>query len=113
MHELSIAQNIIDIVKAEMINYDAKILRAVHLRIGAMSSIMPDSLSFCFEAIISGTELEGATLIIETIPLKGCCKGCNGNFEIVDYMFRCPLCNSHDITIVAGRELAVAAIEVD
>lgn len=52
MHELSIAQDIIDIVKAEMRNYDAKILRAVHLEIGAMSSVMPDSLSFCFETII-------------------------------------------------------------
>lgn len=50
MHELSIAQNIIDIVRAEMRRYDAKRLKAVRLEVGAMSSVAPDSLSFCFDA---------------------------------------------------------------
>jgi hydrogenase nickel incorporation protein HypA/HybF len=113
MHELSIAQNIIDIVRAEMRRYDAKRLKAVRLEIGSLSSVAPDSLSFCFDAVISDTEFEGARLIIDIIPLSGSCGGCDREFEIKDYSFKCPFCMGRDITTVSGRELSIVEMEVD
>jgi hydrogenase nickel incorporation protein HypA/HybF len=113
MHELSIAQNIINIVRAEMRRYDAKILKSVRLEIGAMSSVVSDSLSFCFDALISDTEFEGARLIIDIIPLHGICAGCDIEFEIKDYCFKCPFCMGRDITTVSGRELSIVEMEID
>ncbi len=60
MHEMSIIQSVIEIINEEMEKNDATILRSIRLNIGKMSAIVPDSLSFCFEVITTGTRLEGA-----------------------------------------------------
>lgn len=113
MHEMSIAQSLIDILKEEMVKHDAKTLRSVRLHIGQLSAIVPESLSFCFEVVTSGTEMEGAKLIMETIPLEGRCRKCERSFEIEDYRFVCPHCSSADIETIAGQDLSIVEMEVD
>lgn len=112
MHEMSIAQSLIDILKEEMIKHDARQLKSVRLRIGQLSAVVPESLSFCFEVIASGTEMEGAELIMEVIPLEGRCKGCNRSFEIKDYAFECPHCRGTEIETTAGQDLSIVEMEV-
>ena len=112
MHEMSIAQSLIEIIEEEMQKYDARILRSVRINIGQMSAIVPNALSFCFEVITAGTELEGARLIMDIIPLKGCCHACEGEFEIKDYAFICPACGSTKIETIEGQNLSIVEIEV-
>ncbi len=113
MHEMSIAQSLIDIIKEEMHKHNAKVLKSVRLDIGQLSAIVPESLSFCFEVMTSGTELEGAELIMKIIPLKGTCKECSREFEIKEYAFECSHCSSPNIDTIAGRELSIVEMEVD
>ena len=113
MHEMSIAQSLIDVVKEEMLKNNAKTLRSVRVNIGQMTAIVPDSLSFCFEVIIGGTELEGARLIMDLIPLVGYCDECRDEFEIKDYAFVCPKCGGTKIRTIAGQDLSIVEIEVD
>lgn len=113
MHEMSIAQSLIDIVRDEMSRHDAKRLRSVHLRIGQMSTVVPEALSFCFEVITGGTELEGAHLVMEVVPLKGICRACGREFEIEDYAFICPECGGLEIEPRGGQDLSVVELEVD
>jgi len=113
MHEMSIAQSLIDILREEMAKHNAGTLRSVRLHIGQLSAIVPDSLSFCFEVMTSGTELEGAGLIMETIPLKGTCRDCKQTFEIQDYTFECPECAGTEIDTIAGQDLSIVEMEVD
>lgn len=110
---MSIAQSLIEIIREEMIRHDASVLRSVRLHIGQLTAIVPDSLSFCFEVITSGTELEGARLIMDIIPLKGTCRGCKHTFEIEDYAFECPECGSTEIYTIAGQDLSIVEMEVD
>ena len=113
MHEMSIAQSLIEVVKEEMLKHDAKSLRSVRLNIGQMSAIVPDSLSFCFNVIITGTQFEGARLIMDIIPLRGTCHRCKSEFEIKDYAFVCPSCDSSEIETIAGQDLTIVEMEVD
>ena len=113
MHEMSIAQSLIEVVKEEMLKHDARTLRSVRLNIGKMSAIVPDSLSFCFTVITTGTELEGARLIMDVIPLRGFCNECKKEFEIKEYAFVCPFCNSSDINTISGQDLTIVEMEVD
>ena len=113
MHEMSIAHSLMEIVKEEMVKQGTSILKSVRVHIGQLSAIAPDSLSFCFEVMISGTELDGAKLLIETIPLKGTCRDCGKTFEIQDYAFECLYCASPNIDTVAGHELSIVEMEVD
>ena len=82
MHEMSIAQNMINIIQEEMRKRHSNTLKSVHLRVGTMSAVVPDSLSFCFDLITKGTDFEEAELIIDIIPLMGFCKECTNEFEI-------------------------------
>ena len=113
MHEMSIAQNLIEIIQEEMTKHNVNTLRSVRLNIGQMSAIVPDALSFCFEVIVAGTELEGTKLIMDIIPLKGYCDACKNEFLIEDYAFACTFCESSNIETLAGQDLSVVEMEVD
>ena len=61
----------------------------------------------------SGTEMEGAKLIMDIIPLKGTCRECKHTFEIQNYTFKCPECGSTEIDTIAGQDLSIVEMEVD
>jgi len=113
MHEMSIAQSLLDVIKEEMRKNNATVLKSALVHIGQLSAIVPESLSFCFEVMTSGTELEGAKLNMKIIPLTGNCRKCGQTFEIENYAFECPFCDSKDIETLSGQELSIVEMEVD
>ena len=113
MHEMSIAQSLIDIITEEMLKHEASSLKSVRLHVGQMSGIVPDALSFGFEVLTSDTKLAGAELIIEVIPLTGRCLDCKRKFDIEDYAFECPHCGSPNIKTISGQDLSIQEIDVD
>jgi hydrogenase nickel incorporation protein HypA/HybF len=113
MHEMSIAQSLIEILAEEMEKHGARTLRTVHLKIGQLSAIVPEALSFCFQVISEGTEMAGANLVMDIVPLQGYCPGCDKGFEIKDYHFACPLCGGTNIETIAGQDLAIVDMEVE
>lgn len=113
MHEMSIAQSLIEIIREEMAQNNALKLRTARIQVGQMSAIVPAALSFCFGVITEGTEMEGAELIVESVPLRGKCHQCGMEFNIEDYAFLCPSCGGQEIGIMSGQELALIEIEVE
>jgi hydrogenase nickel incorporation protein HypA/HybF len=113
MHEMSIAQSLVDILREEMVRHNAGNLRSVKLHVGQLSAIVPESLSFCFQVITSGTDMEGAVLNMEVIPLRGTCEDCRQEFEIKEYVFVCPNCSGTRVRTDAGQELSIVEMEVD
>lgn len=113
MHEMSITQSLVEIIREEMVKNSAAKLRSVRLNIGSMSGVVPESLAFCFEVITADTEMAGAELLMDIIPLKGTCLECEREFEIEDYAFFCPHCSSRRINTLSGQDLSIVEIEVD
>ena len=113
MHEMSIAQSLIDILQEEMAKHGAATLRSVRLSVGELSAIVPESLSFCFEIITQGTPLEGAKLLMDRIPLRGYCPQCEETFDIKEFVFICPTCGSTNIETIEGQELSIVEMEVE
>ena len=56
MHELGIAQNILEIVQQSVTKEQAPAVRWIRIRVGQLSGVVPDSLEFCFQAIVSETD---------------------------------------------------------
>jgi len=110
---MSIAQNLIDILREEMTKHRVKTLRSVHLNIGQMSAIVPDALLFCFQVITDGTELEGVRLIMDVVPLMGYCHACKKEFEIKDYTFLCPICGGTKIDTIGGQGMSVVEMDAE
>jgi len=113
MHELSLAQNVLEIVQQYVPEGNHAVVKTVKMKVGDLSGVVVESLTFCFEAITSGTSLEGARLDVERVPLRCRCGSCGLESEIHDNIFRCGECGSTGIEIISGRELQVLEIEVD
>lgn len=113
MHEMAIAQNIMDIVEQEMVRHGATKVSIIRLVVGEFTAVVPQSLSFCFEVITKGTPLEGVGLEMEQVPLSGRCTQCGEEFIIREYRFVCPRCESQVIETIAGKELFVKEIEAE
>lgn len=113
MHEMGLVQNIFDIVlKAAEQNAITKVLR-INIRAGQLRAIVPEQLQFCFEILSRESPIvEGAQLVIETLPVKGKCKRCQHEFFVEEYRFVCPACGHEDVAVLQGMELLVSNIEV-
>lgn len=114
MHELSIAQNIFNIIMGNM--NEGRIVGKVvniRLRIGRMTAIVPENLAFMFEVVSRETPLEKAGLEIDTIPIQCICEKCHAEFEMDAIGFICPSCGSSDVKITSGRELEIESVEVE
>lgn len=113
MHELSIAQNILEIVHQSVPKGELKDVRVVRLKVGTFSGVVADSLEFCFSAVTAGTVLSDARLEITPIPFRIRCEQCGREFENDIGFVVCPQCAGTQTTIISGRELQVSEIELD
>ena len=66
MHELGIAGEILDAVRAEAAAHPAARAVKVGVRIGELAGVNSESLAFCFETLVKGSDLEPLELAIET-----------------------------------------------
>jgi hydrogenase nickel incorporation protein HypA/HybF len=78
-----------------------------------MAGVNPDSLAFALECLTQGTELEGARLAVERVPLTVDCDGCGRRTPVEDYVFRCAACGADTVRIATGREMRFVSIDTD
>jgi hydrogenase nickel incorporation protein HypA/HybF len=108
MHELAIAQSVLDTIVARI---GDRQVRQVRLEIGRLSGVSADSLRFCFELAAVGTVLDGALLDIVEPPGKARCLTCLDEFVLHDHILLCA-CGSSDVRLTAGDELKILSVEV-
>jgi len=113
MHEMSVAENILEIIERHAPVQDGARVKVIRLRIGELAGVVPESLRFCFEVASEGTVADGAELQIEKVPIVGQCKTCNAEFEVEDSVFICPRCESTGVELVSGSELDVVELELE
>jgi hydrogenase nickel incorporation protein HypA/HybF len=66
MHELSIALSLIDGVCEELPKLGADVrLRGIHLRVGRLSGVVTEALTFAYEVAAADSAIAGIPLIIE------------------------------------------------
>ena len=104
MHEMSIAEGILDVALDTLRQHDASVIHSVQLDLGLMSGVEPDSLLFA---------AEGSRIEINTIPIEGKCLDCDKTFPVENYKFICPYCDSHFVQTIGGRELQVTSMDID
>jgi hydrogenase nickel incorporation protein HypA/HybF len=113
MHELSIASAILDAVRKEMEKHPGAHVSKVGVRIGALSGVEPEALSFGFSVLVQGTDLDPLALEIEPVPRRQRCPACDFTFEVTEYSLVCPLCASSETLMAGGDELDLAFLEVE
>ncbi|MFA5781834.1 MAG: hydrogenase maturation nickel metallochaperone HypA [Bacteroidales bacterium] len=113
MHELSVAQNIIEIVEEHAKKLHALAVSEVELDIGMVSGVIPENLEFAMDVAIKNTLLEGAKIKINVILAKAKCLNCLKDFEMDDIYTMCLHCGSLQYEIIQGKELKVKSIKIE
>jgi hydrogenase nickel incorporation protein HypA/HybF len=113
MHEIGIANSILDAVRAEAERHPGAQLRKVAIRIGELAAVDPDALRFCFEVLIRDTDLESLELEIEICSRRHRCGGCGAEFNVSGCEFQCPQCSEAHTECIGGDQLELAYLEVD
>jgi hydrogenase nickel incorporation protein HypA/HybF len=111
VHELSIAQSLMEIVLEEGRRHRLGRVKLIRLQVGELAAVVPESLEFCFEMVSKDTIAEGAVLDIESVPVVANCSQCRMAFEVENHVFLCPQCGEPTFELVSGRELSVVSIE--
>lgn len=108
MHELSICTSLAKIVEAHA---NGRTVEVVHLDIGHLRQVVPDTLRFSWEIAVSGTPLAGSVLDINHIPAVLHCRDCDTRTTVDAPVFRCG-CGSTAVDVVSGEELFVTSLDV-
>jgi hydrogenase nickel incorporation protein HypA/HybF len=113
MHELSIALSMIEGVTQEVERRGGVHVEAIHLKLGPLSGVDKDALSFAFELAREGTCVESARLVVEDIAVVVYCPTCCSEQTLQAIQsFCCPVCDTPTPQIVRGRELEIFALEL-
>ncbi len=110
MHELSIAQAIVDVAVRNA--GDSRVAR-VYVRVGRLRQVVPSALAFSFELCAHGTPVEGAALELETVPAGVSCLSCGACSEPDGFPLACGACGGLKVEVVQGEELQVESLELD
>lgn len=113
MHELSIAASIVEAVTETAAAYPGARVREVRLRVGALASVIEDSLQFCWGVSTEDTPLAGAKLVVNMLPVVIHCDKCGADEQVGVQSFRCPRCGEPAADLRQGRELEIESIEID
>jgi hydrogenase nickel incorporation protein HypA/HybF len=113
MHEMSLAENVLQIIEGMARSQDFKRVKTVWLEIGRLSCVEPEALRFAFEAVIDGSVAHGAILEIVEISGQGVCLECSAEATITARHEACPACGSHKVRVTGGDVMRVRELEVE
>ena len=113
MHELSIALSIVDGVLEELNRQQPGQVEIVHLRLGRMSGVDKDALSFSYGVACEGTALANSRLLIEEVDVAIFCAVCGVERPTRSFpLLTCSECGAAAGHVVRGEELEITAMEM-
>jgi hydrogenase nickel incorporation protein HypA/HybF len=107
MHELSIAEGVLDIVRAQARREGFRAVREVRLEIGRLAAVEPEALRFCFAAVVRGSVAEGARLEIVETPGSAWCFDCMASVKVDSRADGCARCGGARLQVSGGTGMRV------
>ena len=90
MHEMSIAEGILDVALDTLRQHDASVIHSVQLDLGPYGWSRARFSPILLGSRYKGTAAEGSRIEINTIPIEGKCLDCDKTFPVENYKFICP-----------------------
>jgi hydrogenase nickel incorporation protein HypA/HybF len=113
MHEMTLAEYILQIIEEAAIAQDFTQVKTVWMEVGRLSCVEKEALRFCFSAVVDGTIAQRAKLEFIDIEGRGWCVRCECEMDISTLYDVCPACGSYAIQVVAGNEIRIHELEVE
>jgi hydrogenase nickel incorporation protein HypA/HybF len=111
MHEVGIAEALLQAALEVTEAHGGRPIEQVRVHIGRLRQVMPEALTFAFNALTVGTLAQEATLVWEEIPPRICCHACYAVFQPQDdWFWSCSRCDAAGGEVLAGNELVLESV---
>jgi hydrogenase nickel incorporation protein HypA/HybF len=113
MHELGLAMNVREIVENAAKENGASKIREVNIVVGEFSSVAIEALEFSMDVVKRDSMLEGAKINIKSTKSILLCSECGKESVMEDFIFKCSLCGSSSVKMIAGDRMYVDSIDIE
>jgi hydrogenase nickel incorporation protein HypA/HybF len=113
MHELSLAENILNTLYEIKKNENVSVILQVNVKAGALLHVVPETLKFAFETIVKETEFKKTILNFEIDPIMIKCNNCNETSAAGKNNYSCPKCKSEDVNISGNKDFIITSIDAE
>ncbi|WMJ07371.1 hydrogenase maturation nickel metallochaperone HypA [Nitrosomonas sp. sh817] len=113
MHELSLAENLLQIIEDAAHEQQFTRVKTVFLEIGQLACVELESLRFYFEIVTQDSVARQAKLEIIEIAGQALCTQCRQCFPIVSHDQACSHCGSYARAITQGGGMRILELEVE
>ena len=113
MHEMSICESILNILKEQSRSQGFSKVERVCLEIGPLAGVEIDALEFGFDVVMRNSLAEGAKLEIQQCPAEAWCMQCAKTVPIRQRYDACGECGSHQLQVTSGEQLRIKELEVN
>ncbi|MFN8222862.1 MAG: hydrogenase maturation nickel metallochaperone HypA [Gaiellales bacterium] len=110
MHELSICTAITGIVEQHAAG---RPVARVCVDVGGLRQVVPATLTSCWELVVRGGPLGGATLDVRHVPVELVCRACGATTTLEHPVFRCAGCGDVNVEVARGNELTVTSLVLE
>ncbi|ACL72359.1 hydrogenase maturation nickel metallochaperone HypA [Thioalkalivibrio sulfidiphilus] len=112
MHELAVCQSVIRQAEAVAREHGARGITRIRLRIGVLSGVEPELLARAFPLAQAGTLAEGASLEMESLPVRVVCNRCEAESEVPANRLLCGVCGDWQTRVISGEEMLLESLEL-
>lgn len=113
MHEMSIAQSVLDIAFGEMERHASVGVKKIKISIGEFSGVVREALEFAFEVLKRDTPAAAADIDIAVLPMTAECSKCGTvKCRVSDLNLFCPTCE-RTLVITGGRDMTVDYLDLE
>lgn len=107
MHEMSIAEGIIEIVERTAGRSGVTRVKEVRIEVGELAGVHISSLEFAWVSVTRGGPAEGSRLVIERPRGEAWCLDCAKTVPLTKYGDPCPVCGGFHLAATGGTEMRV------
>jgi len=110
VHELSLCHHIAGIAERAR---DGRSVIAVHVRVGQLRQVVPETLVWCWGMVTEDTPLAGSRLEVDHVPVVVDCASCGATTTLAHALvLTCGDCESGETSIRTGEELLVTTLDL-
>ena len=113
MHERSLVQRLLQQVQQIVSEDGGGQVSEVRVQVGDLSGVEPLLFQAAFEEMVSDVFSSECLLDLEIVPVMAVCNDCGQQFEIVDFQFRCPVCQTGAVQVIQGDQVKLISIKVN
>ena len=113
MHEMSLAENVLQIIEDASRKQGFTRVKTIWLEIGKLACVEKEPLRFGFEVVTRGSIADRARLENVEMAGQGRCEKCGQDFPLAALDEACPSCGSYDVKVTGGDGMRVKELEVE